>query len=623
MVTNSTVMQKALHKLFIMLTAILVLSGTAMAQVEVSATADRTTVALGEQIVVTVRLVSSKRITMSGAPTLPANPNFDVLGTNQNQSTSSSVQFINGQMAQQTEITYLFYYTLAPKKTGTFEFPALSISVGGQNYSTAPITIGVGVAPPGAAADMRVSFELSKRSLHVGEQGLVTIVIAKKASAPSQLAQEGLDEFRMNFEKGVATNLSVVRLFNQYPPGKQERIGNEMYHVFRLPYAVFSLSSGTISIPSQRLQYIEVQRVAGRRGDPFGDDFFGGGFFGPQVQQTVKSIMSGSASMAVSALPQPTPTGFSGAVGQYSISASVSPLEVAAGDAVTLKVMLRGTTRPGSIGDIELPPMPGIEAFTPEKNVSSDTSAAGLAAVKTFKFLLIPREEGTATIPAIAFPYFDPGSASYKTIQTQLFLIKVLKGKEGANNQQTRHLTQQDVRVFGQDINYIKTRSTLKAQSEKPYSSSMLFLFIIPFLGTAITGILRVRQTYVSKNEFRMIRNKALARAVRSLAELDKKGGSVTGVDYLSAIALILEKCISDKFGFSAIGVTHDELRERLVGRGVTQQTADLARSLLEQLDTARFGGQQINEAFKTSVGRQTRVICEGLVKEAKRDTPV
>ena len=86
--------------------------------VQFSVTADRTNASLGEQIMITAQAVSTKKFNSLSAPKLVKTEDFDVVSTNQNQSSSTSIQVVNGKMTQTVTMTYLFYYGITPKKNG-------------------------------------------------------------------------------------------------------------------------------------------------------------------------------------------------------------------------------------------------------------------------------------------------------------------------------------------------------------------------------------------------------------------------------------------------------------------------------------------------------------------------
>ena len=94
---------------------LILLAGACGAQVNFSVFADRTSLALGEQFMVTARVVSPRQLASHPLPQMPPSDDFAVLRTSQDQSSSTSIQVINGRMAQTVEITYLTYYVIQPK----------------------------------------------------------------------------------------------------------------------------------------------------------------------------------------------------------------------------------------------------------------------------------------------------------------------------------------------------------------------------------------------------------------------------------------------------------------------------------------------------------------------------
>jgi hypothetical protein len=156
-----------------------------------SVTADRTMVSLGERIQVTAQVVSNKKLSGSFTPQVPKNDNFDVLGMNRNSNQSTSIQVINGKMTQSVNITYFFYYSIAPKKTGSFTFPVISCLIDGVTYTSNPFTITVGKEPV-QTSDVRFSLQCNKRTLCAGEQAILTVQIALKAQA--QVTQQGFSQ---------------------------------------------------------------------------------------------------------------------------------------------------------------------------------------------------------------------------------------------------------------------------------------------------------------------------------------------------------------------------------------------------------------------------------------------
>ena len=590
---------------------------TATGAIRFSATTERTRVVLGEQIVVTATLVSNEELKDLKAPTLQSTEYFSLVRINRNQSQSSSIQIINGRMTQKVEITYLFYYQISINKEGTFTFPALVFNHGGKSYSSKPFPITV-TKEPVKSKDISIFIRLNKKRIYKGEQGILTAEVAKKPRAQVNLTNEGFMSIIDNIEKTFGKTFSINRLFLDKVAQSQKRIRGEIYQVFTLSFSVVPLKAGNITLPPVPFQYEELKQVQGRRRDIF-DDFFGGGFFGGNVQRIAKTAYSNRLTINVKPLPQP-PDDFTGAVGTFSLDASISENTVPAGEAVTLGIVLRGSSRPGNMADIKLPALDDFEVFTPEKQTSVDTTAQGISTRKKFKYLLIPREKGEKSIPPIAWTYFDPGKGTYKTLSTDPMTLTVTKGKKGAKRQSTRYLTQEDIQEVGRDIRYIKTPKTIKHQSLTPYKNPLFYiLYAIPFLLALFAFLYRVQATILERDPKLRLRKKALSTARAAIARLQKEFSSGDRENAVSRVAEIVEQYITNRFGFAAVGKTLEELKEELTRRDIDKKVTDALVPYLETLDVYRFGGGSPDQKIVTNLLDEASRLIEELEREEKK----
>lgn len=576
-----------------------VLALAVQSEVTFTAKAERTKVALGEAIRITATLVSTKSIDTPTPPRLKRNEHFTVVRTSQNQSSQSSVQIINGRAHRSTQTTYFFYYTIAPKKVGTFTFPALTTKAGGQAYTTKPFTIRV-VKEPVHNPDVSVRLSVSKRKPYLREQIILTARVAHKPKPSVRLTGQGFGHFVERLEEELRKHFSLVRLTKNRIGHTQEQIGGELHYVYRVRLALFPLRQGSIRIDGIPFEYDELRQSQNRSIDPF-RDFFGGSLFGSRVQARPRTVTSNPLSLRVRGLPQP-PEDFSGAVGTFTLSAEISPDRLPAGEAATLKLTLRGNTRPRSFGEIHLPELPGCEVFAPEEHSYVDTTKQGIGARRVYKYLIVPREQGTTKLPPIEWTYMDPRKGSYRTLRTEEFVLEVSEGKEGVRPQ-TRYLTQEEIQEVGRDIRYIKTPSHLRDQAEQPYRNPLFaLLYPIPFVMALFSLLFRVQAHRHEQDAAKTVRKRAFSRASRRLRHL-RKGEGAKGVEqFLGELYDTIEEYIRQRFSFAAGGKTIDELAGELRRRGVDEQTLADLRGLLEKTDEYRFGGGAGGEAMETTM---------------------
>jgi len=599
---------------------LILLAGACGAQVNFSVFADRTSLALGEQFMVTARVVSPRQLASHPLPQMPPSDDFAVLRTSQDQSSSTSIQVINGRMAQTVEITYLTYYVIQPKKEGTFQFPSLSITINGQAYASQPFAVSVGKGEVVPANDVSVRLLIDKKDLWVGEQTRLTLQVSKKINSPAALTNEGYSACAGMLIKALGTTCAVIQLTKEVK-GRQEQMSGELYAVFRAYYSLIPTTAGDIAIPPLPFEYIIQKRVQNqRRVDPFFGGFFGDDFFGPSVQQIPKSTMSNGLTIHAKSLP-PAPAGFSGAVGHCGFSCSADPTSVPAGEAVTLKIEVRGNTRPNSLGEIRLPPMENIEIFTPEKHVFSDTSeAAGINSRKSWNYMLIPQQEGAAAIPAISYVYFDPDAGEYKTLSSIPTALEVTKGSGARPQSGARYLTQAEIREVGSDIRYIKTPRSLAMRTDRPYRNPLfLILYPVPFLSVLFAGLYRLQSTR-RKDAALMLRQKAVRNAYRGIDAVRKNAARLLPADFLGRCAGVIETYITHKFGFAAAGKTLDEIKDELARRTISEALRTALTDFMQTLDGYRFGGATLDESARARVLAETGELVERIEKASRKE---
>ena len=141
----------------------------------------------------------------------------------------------------------------------------------------------------------------------------------------------------------------------------------------------------------------------------------GFGFF-QQRQYQQFAVPDAPASIDVRPLP-PSPSGFTGAVGDFRLASKIVPREVRAGEPITWTVELSGS---GNWPEIRgLPSREAPRDFQVIQPKPKRTQPAGKLFEGTLSedVVLVPTKPGTYVLPPLEFTYFDPKSGSYKTIE--------------------------------------------------------------------------------------------------------------------------------------------------------------------------------------------------------------
>ena len=127
------------------------------------------------------------------------------------------------------------------------------------------------------------------------------------------------------------------------------------------------------------------------------------------------AVESKPAQIEVSALPKEgRPDDFSGAVGKFTMEATVSPKKAGAGEPVTLRAIVAGQGNLEAMGAPTLTSDEGWRSYPPSDKLQS-VDATGFTGEKVFEFPIIARQDQTQT-PGLTFSYFDPTAAKYLTL---------------------------------------------------------------------------------------------------------------------------------------------------------------------------------------------------------------
>ena len=389
---------------FVVATALLPLAATAQ---EVSAGLSDGQAQVGEpvQLMVTVR----------GARGADVPQTLSVKGLQINLA-GRSTQFEMRNFKMSSTLTYT--YLVVPQTEGEFTIPSFDIQIEGKTFRTQAMRLSVngggrvqqqnpGQIPSGQAPPPTVEGEpffadliVSKKKVYVGEVVPVELRFYFNSRIGGQVGE------RPNFG---GEGFTVQKFSNAV---KREQVVNGAnYVVFSFQTAITAVKSGTLDIPEATLD--ARLQVPGKAPQGLGDFF--NNFPIPQGMFTdSRDVTLKTKPLQIEVVPLPKegrPEDFSGAVGKFTMEASVSPRKAAAGDPVTLKVAISGQGNFEGMNAPLLTEDEGWRSYPPSDKLQS-TDSVGFTGEKTFEFPLIARQDQTRT-PGVRFSYFDPGTSKY------------------------------------------------------------------------------------------------------------------------------------------------------------------------------------------------------------------
>ncbi len=385
-----------------------------------SASVDRDRVAVGEEVVLSVRAVSHSVEPLQ--VTLAPMNGFEVIGRSEQTEVSLG--------AGPTRVTTL-EVELRALRAGVLPLGPVRARQGQQILQTGAlkvtVTAGPGTAtaatlsprvkrilerapPPSRGGKAAVSVLASADTVFVGEQVDVVTAAWFPRELRSQLrrpptlqppAAEGVWSYPQPVPPGIAAS---------------RRVGGTWYDLFVMHQVIFPLVPGQLRITEASLRYSV----------PVAVQFFS--------QEEPFTLESRPVTLTVRALPEAgKPAGFSGAVGRgIAIARSVRPAAGRAGEALNVDVAVSGR------GNVALWPTPelvwpaSVRAYTDKVDDQLATASGVMGGTKTFHELAVPDSVGTLVLPALRYPYFDLDTRSYRVAAAPATAVSVAEAPEAA-----------------------------------------------------------------------------------------------------------------------------------------------------------------------------------------------
>ncbi|MFH0919411.1 MAG: BatD family protein [Fibrobacterota bacterium] len=585
--------------------------------IEFEAQVDKREMAPDEDITVTVQVTGENLKEEPPFPEFEPSTDFTLLNKNRFQSSSQNISIVNGRMARSMVIAHTFQFTFKPARTGDLKLPGFKFQFKDFQRVVAPTPIKVvkdetGADGGGGEVDIAINFK--KTSLVLNEQSLLTVVLRKRADAPVQQIRR--PEIEKEFSKYFWIKPTTDKV-----QGKMENLNGTAYEVYRLDFIIFPILAGEVKIPSLPLQYSVIQQQRGQRRqrDPFFGDPFFDNFFGANVTTKERTKYSRPVTLSVRSLPETgKPAGFSGAVGEFTLLATVDNRTPKAGEALNVKVIISGRGNEKSVNPPSVANAGNFEIFDPEIQSDVAIKSAQVVITKTFRYVVIPQAEGKQLFGPITLYYFNPARGAYDSAQAKIEL-DVQKGKVQAASA-ARYLSKEEIRMVGRDIRYIKTEGNdLRDGSQRFYRSGLFLLLVfLPFFSSAVFLVvrrqnerLRTDVEYARLKKARKIAGKRLAQAAAQIA-------SSAGGEFYATLVRGLSGYAADKLNIPAAGVTNAELAHALEKRGVSADTILALTGFLDECDLYRFGNITGDESDRRAKYQRAEGLISRLEKELR-----
>ena len=548
----------------------------------------------------------------------PSIKGFDVL-MGPSRSEQSSTQIVNGSVSSTSSIT--FTYILMANTAGEFTVPGASIVADGNQMISNSVKIKVlpqdqnhnssrrnndnssSIQPSSNASvsnqDLFITATASKTNVYEQEAFVLTYKIYTRESN-LQLNYAKLPDF-----KGFHSQEIEMTTNARWTPEHYK--GRNYYTTVYRQFVLFPQQSGKLFIEPAQFQMTVNKPV--QSADPF-DAFFNGG---NNVIEIKKPITTPKIAINVNPLPAGKPTNFLGGVGEFNISSSINSKELKTNDAITIKLVISGTGNLKLISNPEIKFPDDFEVYDPKVDNQVRLTKEGLTGNKVIEYLAIPRHAGTYKIPGVSFSYFDIRSKSYKTLNTEDYVINVEKGAGNADQVIANFTNKEDLKVLGEDIRYIKQNEvTFQPKGSFFYGSMSYWLFyIIPALAFILFFIIYRKQAAENANVAKMRTKKANKVAIKRMKLAGKLLSENKKDAFYDEVLKALWGYISDKLNIPVSRLSKDNIEEKLRNHGVSEELIKEFLNALNDCEFARFAPGDENQAMDKVYSSSIEVISK------------
>lgn len=506
-------------------------------------------------------------------------------------STSYSSMTVNGRSSSSSSQEYTMIYKA--NKVGKYKIGGASIMVNGKRMTTSSFTIEI--VPSGQHVGGNAQSSASSGSNGVQYSDPMTQTAGKAVKANDLFVRIEMSKKRIFEQEAVVctiklyTKYQISQFFPTLQPSfngflieelplspnlnKIERVNGENYMVAELKKCIlFPQQSGKLTITSGNydlsvVQYDTYRSVFGTLSQP--------------VERKLQ-VKSNSATVYIEPLPEPKPANFSGAVGNFTVDATVKPADLKTYAAATYSYIIKGT---GNLKYIKAPNVKfpkQFDVYDPQNKVAAAPNGSNVSGTLAINYMFIPQFVGDFEIPANDFVYFNPETGKYVTLKTRCFSLHVAKGKGTPSSH---------YKIQNLDI---RRNATDEAELSKTTSfviSSVCYWFgyVLPVVALAVI-LLIYRKQLKERADSRLMRRKRasklarkrLKRAKALLAANDSNG-------FYAELSDAMWGYLSDKLNIPGSELSKDNISAELDKFGVDQELRDATMDLLNKCEFAQY----------------------------------
>lgn len=516
-------------------------------------------------------------------------------------STSQSYSVTNGRAVSSSSIEYTYYYRA--DKAGRFTIPAATIIANGKRLGTkaAEFTIHaradrdkpasqrpVAVDDPDTqvagrrvnADDVFVRIILSKSSAYEQEAIGCTIKLYTKYSISSFLPTR-----QPSFDGFLIQELDVQPALNEV----ENYRGQDYMTAILKRCIIFPQKSGRLTINSGNYDISVIQY----------DNVNMGMFQVRQPRESKIQVSSNSGTIDILPLPSPSPAGFNGAVGEFTIDSRLIGNTFRTNDPATLIYTVKGTGNIKYLKEPQIDFPSEFEQYTPKSDIQTTVTGNDVSGTFEIEYTFVPQSVGDFTIGADKFVFFNPATRKYETLTTRSYPIKVTKGLSAPSSS----ADQQDIENKNSDIRHIYLGEKNPSMDQRPVVTRPYY-WILYMLLAALTGAaIFINRKNARRNADVVGQRTAKANKVakRRLRLAEKYLKASDSDHFYEEMLKAIWGYLSDKLNIPVSQLSRDNIAATLESKGYSPEDIDSVVSVLDDCEMARYtpdSSSRMDEVF-------------------------
>lgn len=317
----------------------------------------------------------------------------------------------------------------------------------------------------------------------------------------------------------------------------------------------------------------------------------------------------------VKALPSPQPAGFSGAVGQFSLTSSLPSNTFKTNQAASIIYTVKGS---GNLKYITLPDLNNIypkqiEVFSPTTHVDASPMGGTVGGSVKFDYSFTPLETGSFQIPQLTLVFFNPATGKYEKSTAKGYLIEVDKGTISEKSQTKNRLK------FSNSL--MQVGSLKSSRSPVVYSPLFWLWYILPTIGLGIV-VYVYRRNLKSAADIvgtRMRKaGKVAARRLKKAAQCMKSGDREKFYDEM---LVAIWGYVGAKLNIPTSELNRQNVAQRLSEAGAPESAINDLLAVLDDCEFAKYAPGSGGDELKSIYQKGAEVI--GQLEDSKMNTIV